>query len=177
MELRFVAPRLVHLDEVDTEVVCCSVWSDARPSHGVAGLCDFRLAGRISALQRKGHITGDLGEVVLLPGKPKTSFDKILLFGAGARATFDEEAFQKVLVAMLDTIEDLASRGPVIELPGRHDNLITPERAADLLLAAAARRGEISPTGDLFTLVEGADDRQRITEHMIEERRRIRRVL
>ena len=50
VELRFVTPELPRLDEIDSEVLACAVWSDARPSHGVAGLCDWRLGGRISDL-------------------------------------------------------------------------------------------------------------------------------
>ncbi|MFO0761722.1 MAG: M17 family peptidase N-terminal domain-containing protein [Byssovorax sp.] len=173
MELRFVTPELSSLDELDSEVLCCSVWSDARPCHGVAGLCDYRLAGRISDLERRSLITGEVGEVVLLPGKPRLSFDKLVLFGAGPRAGFSEEAFRELILRMLDTMEDLGTRASVVELPGRHDNLIAAERAADILLACAGRK----PEHDVWTLVENADGRQRITQHMIEERRRVRRVL
>ncbi len=173
MELRFITPELASLDEIDSEVLACAVWSDARPSHGVAGLCDWRLAGRISDLERRGLITGDLGEVVLLPGKPRLTFDKLILFGAGPRASFDEEAFRDIILRMLDTMEDLCARASVVELPGRHDSLIAAERAADILLACAGRKEE----HDVWTLVEDGDGRQRITQHMIEERRRVRRVL
>ena len=90
MELRFVAPDLASLDVLDAEVLACPVWGDARPAHGVAGLCDWRLGGRISELQRRELVTGELGEVVMLPGKPRMSLDKLILFGAGMRVAFDE---------------------------------------------------------------------------------------
>ena len=73
---------------------------------------------------------------------------------------------------MLATLEKLGVRVLVVELPGRHDQLITAERAADILLACGGRR----PEHDVWTLVETADGKQRITQHMIEERRRVRRV-
>jgi hypothetical protein len=173
VELRFVNPQLASLDELDTEVLACTLWSDARPSHGVAGLCDFRLAGRISTLEKKSLVTGEIGEVVLLPGKPRLTFDKLILFGAGPRAAFGDEAFRRVILQMLETMEGLSTRVSVVELPGRYENLIPAERAADILLACAGRRS----AHDVWTLVEGADGRQRITQHMIEERRRVRRVL
>ena len=173
MELRFVTPELARLDEIDSEILACSVWSDVRPSHGVAGLCDWRLGGHISDLERRGHVRGTLGEVVLVPGKPHLTFDKLLLFGAGPRAAFDDDAFRAIVLAMLATMEGLLARVSVVELPGRHDDLIPAERAADILLACAARR----PEHDAWTLVEGADGKQRIVQHMIEARRRVRRVL
>src|SRR5690242_5844952 len=152
MELRFVTPELASLDDLDSEVLACSIWSDARPSHGLAGLCDWRLAGRISALERAGLVTGELGEVVLVPGKPRMTYDKLLLFGAGPRSRFDEDVFRDVVLRMLTTMEGLSTRSLVAELPGRHDGLIPAERAADVLLAFAGRK----PEHDVWTLVEHA---------------------
>jgi hypothetical protein len=173
VELRFVQPSLVELDELDTEVLACSLWSDVRPAHGLAGLCDWRLAGRLSHLARAGFVTGRTGEVVMVPGKPRLSFDKLLLFGAGDRSAFDEDAFTRIVSGMLKTMEGLAARVAVVELHGRHDELIAADRAADILLAATGGKRE----HDVWTLVEGADGKQRIVQHMIEMRRRIRRVL
>lgn len=173
MELRFIPPELGSLDEMDAEVLACPIWSDARPAHGVAGLCDWRLTGRVSDLLRRGLITAKLGEVVMLPGKPRLSFDKILLFGAGPRHAFNEETFLVVIEQMLATMEGLSARAAVVELPGRYDNLLKPERAADILLSCAGLKHE----HDVWTLVEDADGRQRMTQYIIEERRRVRRVL
>jgi hypothetical protein len=173
VELRFVQPSLVELDDLDTEVLACTMWSDVRPAHGLAGLCDFRLAGRLSQLVRKGFVTGAPGEVVMVPGKPRLSFDKLLLFGAGDRARFDEASFRSIVSAMLSTMEGLAARIAVVELPGRHDELIAADRAADILLLAAGGKRE----HDVWTLVENSEGKQRIVQHMIEERRRVRRVL
>jgi len=173
VELRFCNPELTSLDDLDAEILACAVWSDARPVHGVAGLCDWRFAGGVSTLLRNGFVTGKGGEVVMVPGKPRMTFDKLLFFGAGPREGFGEEAFRRVVQHMLDVVEGLSARAAVVELPGRHDGLIPAERAADILLASAGRKRE----HDVWTLVEGADGRQRITQHMIEERRRVRRVL
>lgn len=173
MELRFVPPSLQSLDALDAEVLACSPWSDARPVHGVAGLCDWRLGGRIADLQRRGLVTGDVGEVVLIPGKPRLGFDKLILFGAGPRAAFDEGAFRDVVLRMLETMAGLCARLPVVELPGRHEGLIPAERAADVLLRCAGRERE----DHVWTLVERSEGQQQITQHMIEQRRRVRRVL
>jgi hypothetical protein len=173
VELRFVAPDLGSLDALDSEVMACAVWSDARPAHGVAGLLDWRLGGRISALQRRGLVTGELGEVVMLPGKPRLHFDKLILFGAGPRAEFEEGALRHVVARMLATTKGLCARVAVVELPGRHEGLIRAEEAADALLACAGRDRE----EDVWTLVERSEGKQQITQHMIEQRRRVRRVL
>jgi hypothetical protein len=173
VELRFVPPDLQSLDALDFEVLACAPFSDTRPAHGVAGLCDWRLGGRISDLQRRGLVTCELGEVVMIPCKPRMGFDKLILFGAGARSEFDEGTFREVASRMLATMAGLCTRVAVVELPGRHDGLIRAELAADVLLDCAGReRGD-----HVWTLVERSEGKQQITQHMIEQRRRVRRVI
>ncbi len=173
MELQFVSPQLGKLDALESEVLACCVWKDVRPCDGVAGLCDWRLAGMISTLQRTGFLSGEHGEVLLIPGRPRLSFEKVLLFGAGDRGDFDDERFRLVMRHMLDTISKLCSRIAVVQLPGRQSDMISAERATDMLLEATARAPD--RRHDVWTLVEDSDARRRIEQRMIEERHRIRR--
>lgn len=171
MDLRFTTPSLRRLDLAGTEVLVAPLAEDERPPHGVAGLVDFRLAGRISRLIQRGFATGRLGEVILVPGKPKLPFDKILLFGIGPTPTFGESEFRGVVEQILTTLEGLRARTAVVELPGRHLGAIAAERAADVLLESVGTRRE----HDVWTLVEPVDAQRSITQHMIQERRRIRK--
>jgi len=170
MDLRFTVPHLRKLDLAATEVLVCALASDERPPHGVAGLVDWRLAGRISRLLAQGFATGGVGEVLLVPGKPKLPFDKILLFGVGARSAFNDAIYRAIIGRLLETLEGLRARTAVVELPGRHFDGIAPERAADILLESAGGRQE----HDVWTLVEPNDAQRTITQHMIQERRRVR---
>ncbi|MEZ4446409.1 MAG: M17 family peptidase N-terminal domain-containing protein [Polyangiaceae bacterium] len=174
MELHFVSPHLDELDALESEVLACAAWEDRRPPDGVAGLCDWRLAGRISALMRQGAFVGRLGEVTMIPGRPRLSFDKILLFGAGPRERFDEKRFLEVMHHMLDVIAGLRCRLAVVQLPGRQSDLVKAERATDMLLEVVMR--DSRRRHDVWTLIEDAEARRRIELHMIEERRRIRRT-
>lgn len=171
MDLRFVIPHLRRLDQAGTEVLVAALASDERPPHGLAGLVDFRLAGRISAIIESGFATGELGEVLLEPGQPRLPFDKILLFGVGARETFNERVYRIVLDKLLATLEGLRARTALVELPGRHFDGIAPERAADILLESVGGKQE----HDVWTLVESNEAQRVITQHMIQERRRVRR--
>ncbi len=170
MDLRFTLPSLRKLDLCGTEVLVAGLTTDERPPHGVAGLVDWRLSGRISRLIQSGFATGEIGEVVLVPGKPKLPFDKVLLFGIGSAAAFSELGFRRVLETMLKTLEGLRARTAVVELPGRHLDAVPAERAADVLLEIAGARSE----HDVWTLVEPPEAQRAITQHMIQERRRVR---
>lgn len=170
MDLRFTLPSLRKLDLSGTEVLVAGLAIDERPPQGVAGLVDWRLGGRISRVLKSGFVEGALGEVLLVPGKPKLPFDKILLFGMGSLAEYDEPTFRAVLEKILKTLEGLRARSAVVELPGRHRDLVRAERAADILLETAGGR----PEHDVWTLVEPAEAQRLITQHMIQERRRVR---
>jgi hypothetical protein len=172
LDLRFTTPELRKLDLLGTEVLVSTLASDERPPHGVTGLLDFRLAGRISRLIESGFATGRVGEVLLVPGKPKLPFDKLLLFGIGKQSEFNDPVFRAVLEKILRTLEGLRARTAVVELPGRHFDAISPERAADILLESAGGQKE----HDVWTLIEPLEAQRAITQHMIQERRRVRHV-
>jgi hypothetical protein len=170
MDLRFTEPSLRKLDLLGTEVLVAALVEGERPPRGLAGLVDFRLAGRISRLVESGFVSGKRGEVLLVPGRPKLPFDKLVLFGTGLLDGFSELAFRGVLGRVLQTLEGLRARTAVVELPGRHRDAIAPERAADILLEMAGSR----PEHDTWTLVEPTEAQRVITQHMIQERRRVR---
>jgi len=170
VELRFTPPSLRKLELSGTEVLVATLVQGERPPHGVAGLVDWRLSGRLSRLIARGFASGVEGEVLLVPGKPKLPFDKVVLFGVGPAETFEESTFRRVVEKMLGTLEGLRARTAVVELPGRHFGAIPAERAADILLERAGGRRE----HDVWTLVEPSEAQRVITQHLIQERRRVR---
>jgi Cytosol aminopeptidase family, N-terminal domain len=172
VELRFIPPDLGRLDELSCEVLACGVFSDERPPHGAGGLLDWRLSGTLSRLMLRGFVTGAIGEVVMIPLRPKLPFDKGLLFGLGAKSQFGDGVFRATVAHMLRAMEGLCARSAVVELPGRHAGAIAAEDAADVLLELAGGR----PEHDVWTLIEPNEDQKRITARMIEQRRRDRRV-
>ncbi len=150
MEIRFVSPDLNQLDLIVTELLAIPVSHGQRPPLGCAGLVDYRTAGRVSEVIKAGALQGQLGEKVFIRGRPKLPFDKILLYGAGSPASFNPQTFTGIVQMLIETFGELGVRRAVVELPGRAENLITPEMAAEILLEQA---GE-NPHVDTWTLVD-----------------------
>lgn len=173
MLFRFVSPVLSKLDDLDTEILVASVHSDVRPARGVAGLCDFRMGGRISKLLREGFVTGQIGEVVMMPGKPFVAFDKLLLFGAGPVESFDLQRFTTIVRTVFERLSKLRTRVAAVELPGRAHGVVPPLDAARALLDQA----EHAPEWDSWILVEQAEARAVFESQIAERRRRLRREL
>src|SRR5690606_11337460 len=159
MDLRFTAPDQRRLDLAGTEVLALCLMEGERPPRGVAGLVDWRLAGRVSSLIQSGFASGKVGEVLLIPGKPKLPFDKIVLFGTERPEEFSEHMFSDVLGRMLTAVEGLHVRKALVQLPGGHITAISAARAADLLLEQPRDRTE----NEIWTLLESAEAQRSIT--------------
>lgn len=164
-ELSFVARDLRRLDEVSAEIVACGIYRDRRPLAGLAGLLDWRLAGRLSRLAKEGFLVGEVGELLAMPVRPRLPFDKLLVAGLGPRAGFGDGTFREVLARTVRAIEGLHAKKAVLELPGRGDEAIGAERAAELLLDV------VGDERDALTFVEDPGDQQRM-EDQVHERRR-----
>ena len=166
IDLRFVAPDLRRLDEAGSEVVVCGIWRDERPLTGLACLLDWRLAGRLSRLAKQGFLVGDVGEVLVIPARPRLPFDKLLACGLGPRASFGDPTFRTVLVRILDALTGLSVKKAVIELPGRGDCGVDPEHAAEILLDVIG-----DDECDALCFVEDPDSQRRIEKHAQERHR------
>lgn len=166
LDLRFVPRALRYLDEVSAEVIACGIYRDERPLVGLAGLVDWRLAGRLSRLAKHGFLLGEIGELLAMPVRPRLPFDKLLVAGLGRRSEFDEQTFRKVLGRTLDGLEGLHVKKAVLELPGRGDDAIAADRAAEILLDLIG-----DDERDALTFVEDPGDQPRF-EKRAQERRR-----
>jgi hypothetical protein len=172
MEFRFVPPDLRRLDDLSAEVLACAIWEDERPMLGLAGLVDWRLAGKLSALAKSGFLTGKLDEALMMPGRPRLSFEKLLVLGLGKRASFGEDAVVRAITRLLDTLEGLQIKRAVVELPGRADGCVAPERAAQIIRSCAGD----SEAHDAWWLVEEPAAANVILKSTESEARRARRV-
>jgi hypothetical protein len=170
VELRFLAPDLRRLDEASVELCACPIWSDERPMRGFAGLLDWRLGGRLSALLKSGFVRGDFGETLLMPGRPHLPFEKVLVVGLGTRSAFGDGTFRRWVVRIARALEGMRVRRAVVELAGRATGAIDPGHAITLTLECIGA----SPEHDAWWLVEDAAAQRLIEQRAAEERRRVR---
>jgi hypothetical protein len=170
MDIRFVPLDLGRIDTLRFEAVALSCFEDERPLRGAAGLCDWRLCGRISKLLARGRVNGARGEVTMLPVRARLPFDKLVLFGLGARAEFSQAAYEETVARMLDALEKLRLRTFVISLPGRGTGDVAPADAIRWFLAAAAVRTDF----DEVVILDDAEAQRTMAPIVEAERRRLR---
>ena len=116
MDLHFVPPDLQKLDEpMAAEVVACCIWKDETPMRGLAGLVDWRLAGRLSVLEKSGFLLGNAGEVLCVPGRPRMPFDKVLISGYPIQfvlqgvVTYIEPVEQEIVTDTTKVVSEVAT--------------------------------------------------------------------
>ena len=110
--------------------------------------------------------------MLLVPGKPHVPFEKVLVFGLGARNAFGEAVFRLPVVRMARALEGLRVRRAVVELPGRAGGVIASEWAVATTLECLGT----SPDHDAWWLVEPSSEHRRIEARVADERRRARAV-
>jgi len=90
-----------------------------------------------------------------------------MVAGLGPRASFGEETFRAVLARVLDALAGLSVKRAVMELPGRGDGVLDPERAADILLDVVGDDAD----REALCLVEEGEAQRRIEKHAAERHR------
>ena len=106
---------------------------------------------------------------MLVPGRPKLPFEKVLVFGLGPRCELSDEAFSAGVRHISRTLEGLHVARAVVELPGRGDGTIAPSKAAELLASAVG-----TDAHDTWWLVED-DAGERVIRAKLEGDRRVKR--
>lgn len=172
MDLRFVNRELRQLDLITTEIIVVPIAEDERPPQASAGLLDYRLGGRISKMLEEQTVSGAIGQVHLLPGRPKLPFDRVLLLGEGRASEINPHIYARLIEQLLASLKHLGARRAVVELPGRRHGLISPEQAVEILLELTTD----NPWFDTWTLVEPPQV-QRIMTALLRRDQRQRWVL
>jgi Cytosol aminopeptidase family, N-terminal domain len=117
VDLSFYPLTLEAIDQADADSLCLFVGEDERPLTGLAGLADWRLAGGLSRLLRKGVVKGFVGEALLTPGS-RLGFRKLFLFGLGP-AQQSEEALASHVAESLRRLQAAGVENAAMQLPSR----------------------------------------------------------
>jgi hypothetical protein len=152
----FLAPELGKWDMLEAaqapEALVLPFFADERPLRGAAGLCDWRLCGRLSRLLANGRLDGNWCETTLYPPGARLPFPRLVLFGLGAQGSFDEPRAREAARKIRDVVARLGVKRYALAPPGRSTGRLSARRALELFLdesgAAAAELVVVeSPAG------------------------------
>jgi hypothetical protein len=136
MPVSFLANDLGKWDQLEAapETLVLPFFSDERPLRGAAGLCDWRLCGKLSQLLLSGRVGGALGETTLYPPGRRLPFGRLLLVGLGAAERFDEAAARQASSLIADKMRRLGPGRYALVPPGRSTGRLSARRALEIYL-------------------------------------------
>ena len=83
--------------QVRCDTVVVPVPADERPLRAEAGWIDWRVCGAISSQLASGYMSGQKGEVVLLPAPAPLDATRLLLVGLGPSKRLDGRGLQRAI--------------------------------------------------------------------------------
>jgi hypothetical protein len=171
VELRYVPLTLRAIDGLRSELAVLPFFEDERPLRAAAGLCDWRLCGRLSRLLEAGRVRGAPGECTLVPAGPRLPFERLLLVGVGPRGRFDDKAFELACERVAQALVGLRTRNVAVSIPGRSAGLLPAEDAGRRFLSSvAAALDEL----DELAVMDEPDALRALAPGAEAERRRLR---
>ena len=151
MKLSILAADLGKWDEADRDSLLLPIFEDERPLRGSAGLCDWRLGGRLSRLLKAKKASGARGETLMTPPGRRLRFNRLMVFGLGPSRDYDEQRYRSDVRWIRKVAADAGITDYAIEPPGRATGLIGARRALELWLDESGKDG-VEPTA--VTLVD-----------------------
>ncbi len=141
MNVSFLASDLGKWDAAEgaPETLVLPFFADERPLRGAAGLCDWRLCGRLSRLLQSTRVAGKWGEVTMYPPGKRLPFRRLLLVGLGAADRFDEKAAREASRVIADKMLKLGQTRYALVPPGRSTGRLSARRALEIYLEEAQR--------------------------------------
>jgi hypothetical protein len=136
MPISFLASDLGKWDQLDgaPETLVLPFFRDERPLRGAAGLCDWRLCGRLSRLLSSGRVGGAFGETTMYPPGKRLPFGRLLLVGMGEADSFEERVAHEAAALVAETMRKLGVSRYALVPPGRSTGRLSARRALEIFL-------------------------------------------
>ena len=139
LKVRTAHIDLAGLDGLDCDALALGIFSDDRPLRSVAGFCDWRLNGRLSALVRNGQFACQPEEVMLTDTVGRIGTARVLLFGLGEREEMSQALYRAAIRSMLVVSRRANFNRLAIELPGTEPGPIDPQQALGAFFEVALK--------------------------------------
>lgn len=132
----FIQPTIRRLETGAARMAVFFCFQELRPFRGIVSLLDWRLHGQLSRRMIDGFFTGEQHlPLLVLPGK-RLPIPFLLLMGLGNRDEFSRTVFSNALIRVFDIQRDLNVNKIALTLPGRLENMVTPETAMEWFIDA-----------------------------------------
>ncbi len=131
-----ISPEEVDFQECD--VLVSGLFHDEKPLRGSCGWIDWRLNGRISHFLEEKRLTGDWGEITLIPSQGRLIPPFILLFGLGSVKEYSYLRVREIISHLLNPLKKLHTSQICFSLPHHEDYHVDCGKLAEVVLEGIA---------------------------------------
>ena len=97
------------IDRIPAELVILLHFEDDIPLHGMLGLIDWRINGRLSHLLKENRFAGLAREKLLMPAEHRFKAEKLVIMGLGKRDEFHDDFIAQIIDFIFDTVREMKS--------------------------------------------------------------------
>ncbi|RME23848.1 MAG: hypothetical protein D6806_10545 [Deltaproteobacteria bacterium] len=108
---------LATLDRLQAELLVLLPFEEDRPLQGTAGLCDWRLNGRINRLVEQGWYRPSREQALLMDSAGRIPTSRVLVLGMGKRAALDAQSYRRRISCLAGILGKLRYSSVALELP------------------------------------------------------------
>ena len=122
------------IDQETTELLAVGFFEDERPLRLEAGLVDGCLNGIISSRLAQGFMTGELGEITLIPATGQIQADKVLFVGLGDVASFSYARIRELTRRVLEVCIGLQVHDVAMAFPRPLDSSVEWDKLIEAMM-------------------------------------------
>lgn len=119
VRFELVRPDLTAVERFRPDLLVVELHQGERPFAGLLEQVDWRLCGLVSRAVARGRVTGEEGELVLVPGAPHLGTPLVLVVGLGARSGVSALVCNRVVLQVVRGARRLGASCVAMPLPGR----------------------------------------------------------
>ena len=122
------------IDQETTELLAVGFFEDERPLRLEAELVDGCLNGIISSRLAQGFMTGELGEITLIPATGQIQADKVLFVGLGDVASFSYARIRELTRRVLEVCIGLQVHDVAMAFPRPLDSSVEWDKLIEAMM-------------------------------------------
>lgn len=131
-------------DRIECPIATVPFFSDRLPLKAAAGLVDWRLNGRVSALVEQHKLVGASGECLIMPTEGRLKADALMFYGLGPSAIWQSSRAEAHFLPWIEKLQGLKQDTWLLSLNSLSNDFLVWRQYLRIFVHAVAHRSRSS---------------------------------
>jgi hypothetical protein len=110
------------------------IFADEKPPRGICGLIDWRLNGMISKEIKRGKISGEFKEKIVIPFPRRIGSEMLLLFGLGNSHDINYDKIYNAAYIIAESVDGMSLHSFAFEICGEDRSSLVTSNIAEAMV-------------------------------------------